>query len=369
MNAFINNQKYSLALVFALIITAGFGWHSPRPGFIIQGNIQGVPAGTAYLTYEFNYKDHTDSASIKDGQFTLKGQLPEPLLCTLRVSGSQQIRIFFAENTTMQVTATVTKLFDARISGGAEQDIWNGFNKVQREVIGAKVMEVRKRPRDSSEHRLSPADAAEIDVVKDSVMRSFVATHTNSVATARIIYETYIMYPDYQRAGALYALLNNKIKQCYYARRIHQNVNATDKTVIGAAAPAFTLPDTTGKMVSLAGFKGQYVLVDFWASWCPPCRAENPNVVIAFNKYKNKNFTILGVSLDKNKEKWMQAIKEDQLKWTQVSDLAYWDSKAVTTFGFTGIPYNVLIDPDGNVVGEGLRGEELEHKLQEIFLK
>jgi peroxiredoxin len=137
----------------------------------------------------------------------------------------------------------------------------------------------------------------------------------------------------------------------------------------GKKAPELTLPDINGKQVSLASFKGKYVLVDFWASWCPPCRAENPNVVIAFNKYKNKNFTILGVSLDKNKEKWMQAIKEDQLKWTQVSDLAYWDSKAVTTFGFTGIPYNVLIDPDGNVVGEGLRGEELEHKLQEIFLK
>ena len=370
MKAIIHKLKYSLAVVIIMIVAGAFGPPRPRPGYTIQGTIQGITNGTAYLTHEYDYKDHTDSAIIKDGRFMLRGRLPEPLLCTLRVSGSQQIRIFFVENTTMQVTGTVAKLFDARISGGVEQNIWNGFNKVQREVIGAKVMEVRKRPRqagDSSAHKLSPKDMAEIDVVKDSVMRSFVTAHTNSVATARIIYEMYIMYPDYKRAGALYALLNNNIKNCNYARRIHQNINATDKTVIGAIAPGFTLPDTTGKMISLASFKGKYVLVDFWASWCGPCRKENPYLVKAYHRFHAKSFEIISISIDASKKSWCTAIQTDSLPWIHVSDLKAGQGPVPDAYGVKSIPKNVLLDKAGKIIARNLRGEELEKKLEEVL--
>lgn len=136
---------------------------------------------------------------------------------------------------------------------------------------------------------------------------------------------------------------------------------------LGKAAPDFTLPDVNGKPVSLNSFKGKYVLVDFWASWCKPCRIENPNVVAAYNKFKDKNFTILGVSLDENKEAWLNAIKADNLTWPHVSDLKQWDSMVIPLYQFEGIPYNVLLDPQGNVIAEGLRGSDLEAKLASVI--
>ncbi|MGZ5247507.1 MAG: TlpA family protein disulfide reductase, partial [Flavitalea sp.] len=122
-----------------------------------------------------------------------------------------------------------------------------------------------------------------------------------------------------------------------------------------------------GKNISLKSFRGKYVLVDFWASWCGPCRQENPNLVKAYNEFKGRNFTIVGVSLDRDKANWLQAIQQDQLNWTHMSDLAFWNSAAVSIFKFDAIPYNVLLDPQGNVIAEGLRGEALIQKLQEIL--
>jgi len=146
-----------------------------------------------------------------------------------------------------------------------------------------------------------------------------------------------------------------------------QQQTSAGGSLLNKPAPDFTLPDVNGKPVSLSSFRGKYVLVDFWASWCPPCRAENPNVVNAYQQFKNKNFTILGVSLDKEKAPWLKAINDDKLNWTHLSDLKFWDSQVVPMYGIQGIPYNVLLDPNGVVVAENLRGEELERKLREVL--
>jgi peroxiredoxin len=136
---------------------------------------------------------------------------------------------------------------------------------------------------------------------------------------------------------------------------------------VGKTVPEMVMQDVNGKDVSISSFRGKYVLIDFWASWCGPCRMENPNVVKAFNEYKGKNFTILGVSLDKDKDSWKKAIAQDHLAWTQMSDLKYWNSQAVETFGFQGIPFNVLVDPSGKVVAQELRGEDLDSKLKQVL--
>lgn len=142
---------------------------------------------------------------------------------------------------------------------------------------------------------------------------------------------------------------------------------AAKDPLLNQQAPEISLPDVNGKMVSLSSFKGKYVLVDFWASWCGPCRAENPKLVAVYQKYKDKNFTILGVSLDEEKDYWLQAIKADNLSWTHVSELKKWESKVVPDYGIESIPYSVLIDPSGKVIATKLRSAELDQQLAQIF--
>jgi peroxiredoxin len=160
---------------------------------------------------------------------------------------------------------------------------------------------------------------------------------------------------------------NSFIAEMEKASQQQQPEQPSGDSWIGKTVPELVMQDVNGKDVSISSFRGKYVLIDFWASWCGPCRMENPNVVKAFNEFKGKNFTILGVSLDKDKDSWKKAIAQDHLAWPQMSDLKYWNSQAVETFGFQGIPFNVLVDPSGKVIAQELRGEDLDSKLKQVL--
>jgi peroxiredoxin len=174
---------------------------------------------------------------------------------------------------------------------------------------------------------------------------------------------------EFQFLDSLVAKLNENYPDTKMVIQMKQQLDEMRALSMGQIAPDFELPTPDGKMVKLSDLRGKYVMIDFWAAWCKPCREENPNVVRLYEQYKDKGFDILGVSLDRTKEAWVDAINQDGLEWTQVSDLEYFNSKAAMLYQIEAIPATYLLDPEGKIIGKDLRGPSLESKLAEIFDK
>jgi thiol-disulfide isomerase/thioredoxin len=199
-----------------------------------------------------------------------------------------------------------------------------------------------------------------------TAVTAFVKKYPQSPVGPFIITDRYINYPDAEKLAACVALLGEEARQSYYGKKITEYQAIAAKTAIGAT-PDFSIADTSGKPLQLSSLKGKYVLVDFWASWCGPCRKENPNVVAAYQKYHDKGFEIVGVSLDTQKDAWMKAIAKDGLAWNHVSDLKGWQSGIVKQFGIHAVPTSFLLDKDGKVIANNLRGEALLEKLGSLL--
>ena len=206
-----------------------------------------------------------------------------------------------------------------------------------------------------------------LDIEHKKIVTDYVRAHPSSYISSFEIYRNFSYNPDANQLDSLYKELDASVQSTYFGRKINDILRKAKLTAVGQSAPDFTSADANGKSVSLASFKGKYVLIDFWASWCGPCRRENPAVVKAYHQFHDKGFDILGVSLDDTRADWLEAIKKDDLSWTQASDLKGWKNDAAIEYGIQGIPMNFLLNPEGKIIAKGLRGEDLAKKLQEVL--
>jgi thiol-disulfide isomerase/thioredoxin len=322
-------------------------------GYTITGTVTGFPDGTPVSFLNEQTSSPEQQAVITKGKFVIKGKMDQPGFKGLIFNNAQPLVPMFLDNSNIKITGSKDALDKLVITGSPAQDQFKTYTDALKPY----------------EQFLLP-DAAydqtaldKIAFISEDFVRKFPASYVSPLALIRLYQAT----QNGVKTEELYKLIKAEVQFSALGNYVNQLIAESKINPIGSVVSDFSQNDTTGNPVNISAFRGKYVLVDFWASWCRPCRQENPNVVAAFSKYKNKNFTIIGVSLDQNKKNWVDAINMDGLSWSHVSDLKGWGNQVAAIFKITSIPQNLLLDPEGRIIAKNLRGAVLESRLNALL--
>ena len=356
-------KLYFIVLFFPFILQAQVNKSSVKntstkpvksaDNFNITGIVAGYPDGTVVDLINGYTGAQEGTTNVTQGKFDFTGKANEPGLKVIMFNKTQPYITMFLDNSLVKIKGNKDSIDKAIVTGSPSNDQFIELNRIlnsQNQVI------------------LTNTSIETVSIGQvTSKIEALIKKHPGTPIAPLAVLKLYQLSADAEKMEQLYNAFSPEAKASPISQYLAQQIAESKKNPLGMILPDFSQEDTSGKAVRLSSLKGKYVLVDFWASWCGPCRQENPNVVNAFNKYKNKNFTILGVSLDKAKQAWLDAIKMDNLTWPHVSDLKGWQNSVAMQYQITGIPQNFLLDPTGKLIAKNLRGPALDEKLASIL--